>query len=252
MELFSRRPKPPKWPASISLDVDGAPVEIAVRIHARARSYRLRLGDAGRAILTVPPYGRPEEAQAFVVRQRHWLEARLKRLSGPRPFVDGAIVPLRGAPHRIVATGRVRGTVEVTEENGDAVLCVPGTPEHLSRRLIDWLKKQAEEDLNARVAVHAGRLGVRPTGLSLRDQSSRWGSCSTRGRLNFNWRLVLAPDFVLDYVAAHEVAHLMEMNHSPAFWLEVERALPGYERGRAWLKAHGRELMVYGRVGSPS
>ena len=80
----------------------------------------------------------------------------------------------------------------------------------------------------------------------MRSQSTRWGSCSTTGRLNFNWRLVLAPPFVLDYVAAHEVAHLVEMNHSEAFWATVERTLPGMERGRAWLKAHGRQLMVYG------
>lgn len=247
MQLFSRRVKPARWPDSIFLELDGAPVEIAVKVHVRARSYRLRLGDAGRAVLTVPSYGHPEEAEAFVQRQRHWLEARLKRAAGPRPFVEGASVPLRGLEHRIVASGRIRGTVTAAKADGQPILHVPGTPEHLGRRLIDWLKKQAEDDLEACVARHAATLGVRPTGLSLRDQSSRWGSCSARGRLNFNWRLVLAPSFVLDYVAAHEVAHLKEMNHSPAFWATVERALPDYGRGRAWLKAHGRELMVYGR-----
>ena len=80
----------------------------------------------------------------------------------------------------------------------------------------------------------------------MRSQSTRWGSCSTTGRLNFNWRLVLAPPFVLDYVAAHEVAHLVEMNHSDAFWRVVEKTLPDMERGREWLRVNGRELMVYG------
>lgn len=246
MQLFPGRRKPPKWPDSISLELDGAPVEIAVRVHARARSYRLRLGDAGRAVLTVPSYGHPEEAEAFVHRQRHWLETRLKRAVGPRPFVEGGVVPLRGVPHAILATGRIRGAVTVGEAEGTPVVHVPGTPEHLGRRLTDWLKAEAKSDLDICVSRHAANLFVRPTGLALRDQSTRWGSCSAKGRLNFNWRLVLAPGFVLDYVAAHEVAHLREMNHSPAFWATVARTLPDFERGRAWLKSHGRELMVYG------
>jgi predicted metal-dependent hydrolase len=246
MQLFSRRPKPAKWPEQFTLEVNGAPVAVAVRVHARARSYRLRLSDGGQAMLTVPSYGHPQEAEAFVHRHRHWLEARLKRAPSARPFVDGALVPFRGVDHRIVATGRVRGTVELVAGDEMPVLRVPGASEHLGRRLIDWLKKQAEHDLSERVAIHAETLGVRPISLSLRGQSTRWGSCSARGRLNFNWRLVLAPPFVLDYVAAHEVAHLREMNHSPAFWATVERALPDYARGRAWLKTHGKELMVQG------
>jgi len=82
--------------------------------------------------------------------------------------------------------------------------------------------------------------------ISMRSQSTRWGSCSSTGKLNFNWRLILAPPYVLDYVAAHEVAHLVQMNHSTAFWRTVEKALPTMARGRDWLKEHGRELMVYG------
>ena len=246
MQFFQRRPKQAKWPDHFTLDLDGAPVEIAVKVHARARSYRLSLRDAGRAVLTVPVHGRADEAEAFVRRQRHWLQSRLKRAPGPRPFAEGAVVPLRGADHRIAATGRLRGTVTLVEAADMPVLFVPGAPEHLGRRLTDWLKTEAKRDLDARVAVHAATLAVSPTALSLRNQSSRWGSCSAKGRLNFNWRLVMAPPFVLDYVAAHEVAHMREMNHSPAFWAEVARTLPDFERGRAWLKSHGRELMVYG------
>ena len=247
MQFFSRRPRKAAWPATVELDVDGAPVSVAVRVNARARSYRLRLGDGGKPSLTVPDYGKLEEAEAFLDKNRAWLAARLSRAPAARPFADEAMVPLRGIEHMILATGRIRGTVIPDELDGMKVLYVPGAPEHLGRRLIDWLKKQAEADLHDCVGVHAANLGVHPTGMSLRDQSSRWGSCSSKGRLNFNWRLVLAPPFVLDYVAAHEVAHMREMNHSPAFWAEVARTLPDYEKGRAWLKAHGRELMVYGR-----
>src|SRR5690606_24900565 len=113
----------------------------------------------------------------------------------------------------------------------------------------DWLKAEAARDLEQRSRHHAAALGVSFTSISMRDQTTRWGSCSTSGKLNYNWRLILAPPFVLDYVAAHEIAHLIEMNHSQDFWDVVTRTLPTMERGRDWLRVHGRELMVYGIEG---
>ena len=118
--------------------------------------------------------------------------------------------------------------------------------EHRARRLIDWLKIEAQAELEKRCRHHAANLGVAVKSISMRSQSTRWGSCSSTGKLNFNWRLILAPPFVLDYVAAHEVSHMLEMNHSQDFWDVVERTLPTMERGREWLRIHGRELMVYG------
>lgn len=235
-----------KWPETTQIEVDGALVEVAVRISARARNYRLSLPHAGGPVLTVPPHGRWPEAQAFLGRQRDWLAVRLERAVKPVAFVPGAMIPLRGIEHRIEASGRIRGHVEIVEVEGERVLRVPGDPAHQARRLTDWLKGEAQGDLEARVAIHAGRLKVRYASVSMRSQATRWGSCSSTGRLNFNWRLILAPPFVLDYVAAHEVAHLVEMNHSDAFWATVERTLPSMDKGRAWLKAHGRQLMVYG------
>lgn len=238
-----------KWPTVTTTEVDGEMVEVAVRISVRARNYRLSLPHAGGPVLTVPSHGRWQEAQAFLHRQRAWLGARLQRAAKPVSFTRGAVIPLRGVDHRIVPTGRVRGRVEVAEDDGELTLLVPGEPAHRSRRLMDWLKEQAQVDLEKRVAVHARRLGVEYKSVAMRSQATRWGSCSTTGRLNFNWRLVLAPSYVLDYVAAHEVAHLVEMNHSDAFWATVEQTLPSMNRGRAWLKAHGRQLMVYGVEG---
>ena len=238
-----------KWPTVTTTEVDGEMVEVAVRISVRARNYRLSLPHAGGPVLTVPSHGRWQEAQAFLNRQRAWLGARLQRAAKPVSFTRGAVIPLRGVDHRIVPTGRIRGRVEVAEDSGELTLLVPGEPAHRSRRLMDWLKEQAQIDLEKRVAVHARRLGVDYKSVAMRSQATRWGSCSTTGRLNFNWRLVLAPPFVLDYVAAHEVAHLVEMNHSDAFWATVEQTLPSMNRGRAWLKAHGRQLMVYGVEG---
>jgi predicted metal-dependent hydrolase len=236
-----------KFPQSVEAHVDGRPVAVSVRVSTRARHYRLSIPHSGGPVLTVPRHGRWTEAEAFLQRQTHWLAARLKRAPEAVAFADGELVPVRGVPHRIVATGAVRGRVTSAAAEDEPALHVPGAAEHQARRLTDWLKREAGSDLRARAAFHAKRLGVTVTSLQLRDQSSRWGSCSSSGRLNFNWRLILAPPFVLDYVAAHEVAHLCEMNHSRAFWDTVKRTCPDMERGRAWLKAHGRELMAYGR-----
>jgi len=245
MGFLFRRSLTATVPPRVDIDIDGRPVAVTVRVHARAKSYRLSLPASGVPVLTMPPHGRWREAEDFLSRQRNWLAARLKRAPGARRFADGAIVPLRGIPHRIVGRATLRGRVEIKLLGDQPALDVPGGPEHLARRLTDWLKKQAETDLRDRVDLHANRLDVRPTAISLRSQSTRWGSCSSAGRLNFNWRLIMAPSFVLDYVAAHEVAHMVEMNHSPAFWEKVEHTLPDMARGRAWLKAHGQDLMAY-------
>ena len=220
-------------------------VSVAVRTHARARSYRLSLPHSGMPVLTLPPGGRWSDAQAFLQRQSGWLAERLEAAQAPVSFAHGVLVPLRGVPHRIIATGKLRGRVEPGELDGEKLLFVPGEAAHHARRLVDWLKSEAARELKLRSAYHAERLGVVVASITMRDQASRWGSCSSRGSLNYNWRLILAPACVLDYVAAHEVAHLVEMNHSAAFWATVKRTLPDMERGRAWLKAHGRELMAF-------
>jgi len=241
-----------KWPEVTTANVNGRAVEIAVRVHARAKHYRLTINAGGKPVLTVPPHGRWNEAIGFLNRQINWLEVRLKRAPEGVPFIDGAVIPVRGMSHLVVAAERIRGQVEIVPEEDRPVLLVPGGPKHMGRRLKDWLKLEALADLEARVGVHASNLDVRPTGIKMRGQSTRWGSCASSGRLNFNWRLILAPSFVLDYVAAHEVAHIVEMNHSPAFWSTVERTLPDMARGRSWLKAHGQGLMAYGLERSPS
>jgi predicted metal-dependent hydrolase len=234
------------WPETAALTIEGRPVAVLVRVSTRARSYRLSLPHIGQPVLTVPPTGRWRDAEAFLLRQTGWLAVRLRRQPGPVAFAEGETIPLRGDMHRIVATGKLRGTVTFAEEGEEKLLLVPGDPEHRARRLTDWLKAEAARDLSQRCAIHAATLGVSVVSIAMRSQATRWGSCSSTGRLNFNWRLVLAPPHVLDYVAAHEVAHLVEMNHSPAFWRACARALPEMDKGRAWLKAHGRELMAYG------
>lgn len=236
-----------RFPETVEAHLDGVPVAVAVRVSTRARNYRLSIPHGRGPVLTIPEHGRWSEAEAFLRRHSNWLAARLKRAPAAVAFAAGATVPYRGQPHRITVTGRIRGQVEFTESRGMPALAVPGAPEHRARRLRDWLKAQAERELKRAVARHAARLGVTVKAMSLRDQSTRWGSCSSTGRLSFNWRLILAPPFVLDYVAAHEVAHLVQMNHSEAFWETVRSTCPRMEAGRGWLRAHGGELMAYGR-----
>src|SRR5262249_39572655 len=129
--------------------------------------------------------------------------------------------------------------------DGMRLLCVAGDAAHVGRRVTDFLKREAKRDLAAASRHYADRLGVRLRRVSIRDQSSRWGSCSSTGMLSYSWRLILAPEFVLDYLAAHEVAHLVEMNHSPRFWRTVLGVCPDTRRAKVWLDAHGADLHRY-------
>ncbi|MBJ3785808.1 M48 family metallopeptidase [Devosia sediminis] len=246
--FLRQRTAPPK---TTQIEVDGAPVSIAVKVSARARSFRLSLPASG-PLLTLPETARWSDAEAFLHRHRHWLAARLPRAAQAQRLEAGVMLPLRGVPHLVVGTGALRGRVDLAQTADGPVLRVPGDAAHQPRRLYDWLKAQALVDLTAQSQHHAARLGVTVKQVRLRSQSSRWGSCSSTGNINYNWRLILAPPHVLDYVAAHEVAHLVEMNHSDAFWATVERTLPDMERGKAWLKAHGRELMAWQAPGGES
>lgn len=239
--LFPRR-----IPDATTVKIAGEDVRVTVKVSERARSYRLTMPHVGPPVLTVPRSGRWTEAEAFLGRHLGWLEQRLKRAAPKVPFAAGERIPLRGVPHLVTPTGRLRGHVEVANDADEPLLLVPGAPEHHARRVEEWLRGEAQRDLAERSQVHAATLGVTVVSVAMRSQTTRWGSCSSTGRLNYNWRLILAPSHVLDYVAAHEVAHLVHMNHSTSFWRTVERALPDMSRGRAWLKAHGKELMAYG------
>lgn len=157
------------------------------------------------------------------------------------------MVPLRGEPHRIAHRPGRRGTVWVEAgEGGEPLLCVAGERPHVGRRVADFLRREARSDLDAASRRAADRLGVAVKRIAVRDPVSRWGSCSSAGVLSYSWRLILAPPFVLDYLAIHEVAHLVEMNHSPRFWRIVHRLCPETAQAKAWLDANGADLHRYG------
>ncbi|WP_404400781.1 M48 family metallopeptidase [Pelagibacterium halotolerans] len=233
-----------KIPSLTELVIGETAVAVTVKVNPRARHYRLAVSRKGEPVLTFPASGRWAEAQAFLERNRGWLSKRLEKRGSIARLADGANVPLRGIEHTLLVRDSLRGTVEAGEGPAGPTLSVPGGADHFRRRLIDWFKTEARSDIEARCAVHANTLGVSIAAIRMRDQSTRWGSCSSARVLNFNWRLIMAPPFVLDYVAAHEVAHILEMNHAPAYWHTLARALPDYERGKAWLKVHGQSLMA--------
>jgi predicted metal-dependent hydrolase len=242
--LLYRRPSEPQ---TIQVVFDQAIYLVRIRRHRQARRYTLRIHSATREVmLTMPPRGSLKEARAFAEKHGGWIAARLGRLPEPAAFAHGTFLPLRGTDHRIIHRRGARGTVWIEAAGEERCLCVAGEEPHVARRVRDFLKREAKSDLEAASRRAAERLGVRVKRVSIRDQSSRWGSCSTTGVLSYSWRLILAPPFVLDYLAAHEVAHLVEMNHSRRFWRLVERICPDVTRAKAWLDVHGSNLHRFG------
>jgi predicted metal-dependent hydrolase len=243
--LLYRRPSEPQ---AISIAFDKNIYLVRVRRHRQARRYTLRIQAATReVVLTMPPRGSLKEAKEFAQKHGGWIAVRLRRLPEAAPFAAGAVVPLRGVAHRIVHRRQMRGLVW-TERNGEGerLLCVAGEAPHINRRVIDFLKREARRDLETASRYYAERIGARIRRIAIRDQSSRWGSCSTAGALSYSWRLILAPPHVLDYLAAHEATHLVEMNHSRRFWRLLKRLSPDMHRAKVWLDVHGNDLHRYG------
>jgi len=234
-------------PGMLTVEHGGRLYPVHVRRLRQARRYTLRLDAAARQmVMTMPERASLREAQLFAERHGGWIAARMDRLPAPVPFVAGMSVPLRGVPHRIVHRPG-RGTVWTEGGGGEALLCVAGEAAHLPRRVRDFLRGEARRDLEAAARRHAARLGVGFKRITVRDQASRWGSCSSDGALSFSWRLILAPPYALDYLAAHEVAHLVEMNHGPRFWRLVGTLSADVAPARRWLAAHGHDLHRFGQ-----
>jgi predicted metal-dependent hydrolase len=248
MRLFTRLYRRPSDVSTIEVEFDRVVYPVRLRRHRQARRYTLRIQAASRdGVLTMPLRGSVADAKAFAQKNGAWIAARLRRLPQAAPFAPDAMVPLRGVPHRIEHRTHARGSVWTEAgEDGEHMLCVAGDRAHLARRVGDYLKRASKHDLQAACRRYAADLGVAVKRVSVRDQSSRWGSCSSTGVLSFSWRLILAPPFVLDYLAAHEVAHLIEMNHSRRFWRLLLRLCPATQRAKVWLNVHGADLHRYG------
>jgi predicted metal-dependent hydrolase len=228
------------------LKIDGKAVEIILRTNPRARRFIVKVDPSTGEVSVVAPTSRSlDRALDFARREKNWIAGRLASIPEPVHLDLGSRVMFRGMEY-VIRPGERRGSpVWIDRESARPTIRVGGNPEHASRRLVDWLKREARRKIDERVAYYAAQLGVHPRRITIRDTSSRWGSCSSARSLSFSWRLILAPPAVLDYVVAHEVAHLRELNHRPRFWRLVESLGPSIDESQDWLSQHGALLHRY-------
>jgi predicted metal-dependent hydrolase len=211
-----------------------------VRRSDRARRVRVSVDARGEVEVVLPRRSPERAAAAAVVELRPWIERRLAEASAARAAVAarGAAVPYLG---RELALRPEQGRSRV-HRRGD-VLLVPGD-ERAPAAIERWYRRAAEREIAPRLDAAVAALGTSYSKLTIRNQRTRWGSCSATGALSFNWRLLLAPERVLDYVVWHEACHLRVMNHSTDFWTLVRSHCPGYEDDRRWLRRHGTTLVL--------
>ncbi|ORE93835.1 M48 family metallopeptidase [Aurantimonas sp. 22II-16-19i] len=274
-QLLRRKPEPPLPDA---IEIAGGQLPLTVRQNPRAKRMIMRIAPGGGGLIVTVPRGLSAgKIRAFLDRHRGWVEERIARVPDRVAIAPGAVIPLRGVPTllthrggrlvtRLAALAGEAGSFDLgpaelglpddePTDLGSAVvavgavgqqLLVGGTPEHFSRRVLDYLRREARRDLEAAVKIHAAAVGLEPRAITIKDTTSRWGSCSSDRRLAFSWRIVMAPPAVLDYLAAHEVAHFREMNHGPEFWALCRKLCPDMDAGKAWLKRHGSGLHAVG------
>lgn len=249
--IFSllRKPAPrlPAEPVERLLEVGGRTLPLRIVENARATRLTLRIEAGGQGLrVTVPPGIALREVDRFVDRHQGWLEARLARVPDKPQVRPGVKIPVRGVPHLIVHEPGKRGSVSVAEIDGAPALVVHGDRAHLPRRVADFLKREAKKDIEALVAKHSATVGRKAKAIRFKDTTSRWGSCTSDGSLSFSWRIMMARPTVIDYLVAHEVAHLREMNHGPKFWALCRELCPRTDEARAWLKKNGGALQAIG------
>lgn len=229
------------------ITLGGREVRYSIRRSARARRMSLRVLPGIGLEVVLPRGFSLREAATLVRRNQGWVLRALDRLkiaeAARVELADGASLPLLGDTLTLrVANGASRDSVR---RNGDVLTVSLVDGSSPAGAVESWYRTQAKKLASERAAVHAAALGVGFGRIAIKDTRSRWGSCSSKGNLNFSWRLLLGPEAVLDYVIAHEVAHLKELNHSPAFWAHVAILCPDYTTHRAWLRKHGRELAAW-------
>ena len=216
---------------------------IAIRRSPRARRIQIRVAPVGGAVeLVLPPGATRADGLAFLKAKEGWIAERTANALSRVPFADGTVLPFLGGALTIRRAGRARAGAR---RDGDT-LRVSGRPEDVPPRVEAWLRRAARAEIEPRVGEKAARLGKPHGRIAIRDTVSRWGSCSANGNLGFSWRLVLAPPHILDYVAAHEVAHLAEHNHGKRFWAHVGRLCEDADGARKWLRRNGAALHRYG------
>jgi predicted metal-dependent hydrolase len=225
------------------LSLPHGPAPVAWRRSARARRVSLRIdARGGVVVVTLPPRAARTAGVALLMDHAAWVAARLAALPGATVFADGAVVPLHGRDHVIRHVGHATGAVRA--EAGE--IRVAGNRALLPARVTEFLRAEARRVLSGHAAAKAAMLAARPGRITVKDTRSRWASCTADGNLAFSWRLVMAPRFVQDYVAAHEVAHLRHMDHGPRFWALVRTLTPHTDAAVEWLRVNGPRLLRVG------
>ncbi len=236
MQRVSRR-------TSQLVEVPGLDLRLAVRVNRRAKRISLRVDAVSDvATLVLPSEADWADGVRFARSRERWLKKQLARRPARVPFADGSIIPFHGEPHEIVHSDEACGGVW----QGDGTLLIGGTAVGLSGRLQSWLRHRARLSLSAHAERYAAELGRPIRRIAIRDPKSQWGSCTRSGNLSFSWRLVMAPAYVLDYMAAHEVTHLAEFGHGPGFRRTVRALCPHVAKAERWLAQRGHDLHRYG------
>ena len=217
-------------------------------VNPRARRLSIRIDvRAGEAVLIAPSERKLADVVAFARTKTSWMRERLAERPQGTPIAPGAIIDLFGKPTRLVAAGGT-GAARLTEDADGPLIASGGEGEAYARRVENLFKRVARETLQTRTDVHLRTLGQRPVKMSIADPKSRWGSCSPHNRsIRYSWRVIMAPPAVIDYLAAHEVAHLVHADHSPAYWAVVQRLIGDHRPHRKWLRENGPALHAVGR-----
>jgi len=232
--------------SSTGLEAD-LPVPIEIKAVANARRLRLRFDEASRTLkLTCPPRSSRRSALAWAVSQREWIDQQIARAAPPRPFVPGAVIAVEG---QSVALEWARDASRTAQLVDGKLIC--GGPERgFARRVENYLRRLALDRMSAEVAHYCAAAGVPARSVTIGDAATRWGSCTSDGRIRLSWRLILTPPAVRRYVVAHEVAHLVHLNHGPQFKaLEAQLYGPGLAEAKTWLRREGSRLRGVGRRG---
>ena len=228
------------------LPLDGIAARLSVNPRARRLSIRID-ARAGEAVLIAPSERKLADVVAFARTKTSWMRERLAERPHGTPLEPGAVIDLFGKPVRLVAVGGA-GAARLTEDAEGPVIASGGEGEAYARRVENLFKRVARDTLQTRTDVHLRTLGQRPVKMSIADPKSRWGSCSPHNRsIRYSWRVVMAPPAVIDYLAAHEVAHLVHADHSPAYWSVVQRLVGDHRPFRKWLRDNGPALHAVGR-----
>lgn len=227
-----------------SYSVAGRNLPLSIWENPRARRLTLRIETGGKGIrITIPPKLPQRELDLFIARHHGWIEMQISKVPVTVAFIADSMIAIRGIKHRIVHLPEKRGTTrQDIDDNSAPILIVHGDVQHLGRRIADYLKKLAKADINELVLVHTQHVGRPAHSVRFKDTTSRWGSCTSKGDLSFSWRIMMAPAEVINYLVAHEVAHLIEMNHGPDFWSLCAKLCPDTPSSRAWLKRNGSAL----------